>query len=480
MEARRVRHLIGGEWRGDSDSERRNPADPDDIVAVTSMGSSSESALAVDAAYGAQPEWAAMPPPSRGAVLSRASNILADRADEVARDLTREEGKTLTESRNEVQRAIDVLRYFGGEGWRSSGTTPPAGNASTLIYTKREPLGIAAIITPWNFPVAIPAWKMAPALVSGNAVVLKPSELASLAGQHLGSALVDAGLPPGVLNILHGRGPEVGQALVNDARVDAISFTGSRAVGERIHAAGASRMARVQLEMGGKNAIVVDESTDLRNAASIIAASAFGVTGQSCLAASRLIVPSGKGDELVARIGEEASSFQPGNGLRPGVKMGPIVSQDQLETVLGYIGIAKKEGGEIIFGSDSAEGLMLQPVVVRGVDRHHTLAQEEVFGPVLAVIESSDFDESVQIVNDTPYGLTAGLLTNSLRNAHRFAESVVAGVVKINQPTVGLDLNVPFGGIKASSTGTFREQGQTASEFYTWSKSVYIGYDSQG
>lgn len=477
METNKVQHLIGGESTGEPSLERWNPADPADLVSVTASGTAQDARDAVTAAAAAQPAWAATPPPARGAILDAASQILASRADSVARDLTREEGKVFGEARGEVQRAIDVLRYYGGEGWRLSGTTLPSSTADTMVYTRREPVGVAVVITPWNFPIAIPAWKSAPALISGNAVVLKPAELTPLTAHHLVRALTDAGLPDGVLNVVYGQGAEVGSSLVGDDRVAAVSFTGSTTVGREIHRTVSDRMGRIQLEMGGNNPIIVTEGADLALAAGVIAASAFSVTGQACTAASRVIAPPSVTGELIERLAEAAGGFAPGNGLHDGVRMGPVVSAPQLAQNLHYLGVAGSDGGEVVHGSGQPDGQFLGPVIVSGVQPDHTIAQEEVFGPVLSVLEVADFDEAIDLANNVSYGLAAGLCTNDLAKSQRFAERIQAGVVKINRPTVGLDLNVPFGGTKASSTGTFREQGAVATEFYTWEKSVYVGVD---
>ena len=472
-----VQHFIGGSWGGEPTLERRNPADPSEVVAVTAVGTQADVDAALDAAKEAQPGWEATPAPGRGAVLDRASQILASRADLVARDLTREEGKTLAEARGEVQRAVDVLRYYGGEGWRLFGQVIPSNTTGTLIYTKREPIGIAAIITPWNFPIAIPAWKMAPALVSGNAVVFKPATLTSLSGTHLVRALVEAGLPDGIVNVVHGPGAQVGFALIGDPRVGAVSFTGSVTVGKGIYATVSKRMGRVQLEMGGKNPIIVTAGANIQLAAKVVATSAFAVTGQACTAASRVIAPSSIVEEFVTALRAEMNRYRPGNGLDERVMMGPVVDVKQLEIDHRYVQVARDEGGEIVAGGDVFDGQFFSPTIVTRVRPEHTIAQEEVFGPVLAVLEVDDFDEAIDVANAVPFGLTAGICTNDLTMAHRFVDRIQAGVVKVNRPTVGLELNVPFGGVKESSTGTFREQGAGATDFYTWSKSVYMGFD---
>jgi aldehyde dehydrogenase (NAD+) len=475
-ETKKVSHLIGGEWVGELQRERRNPADPADVVAVVAGGDADDAAAAVSAAQEAQPAWAKLGAVARGQILLTAAELLAGRAEYVARDLTREEGKTLAESRGEIARAVGVLRYFGGEGWRLGGETLPSAVDGTLIYTRREPLGVVAAITPWNFPIAIPAWKLAPALVAGNTAVLKPAGITSLTASHLISALQDAGLPAGVLNLVHGSGGEVGEALVRDDRVAGVSFTGSVAVGRRIHELASARMARVQLEMGGKNPLVVLDDADPDQAARVAAAGAFALTGQACTATSRVLVTPRIASAFLEALRAQAERYTPGNGLVDGVLMGPVVSEAQLETDRLYLQVAVDEGGELVTGSYDGEGLFFRPAVISGVGRDDRLAQEEVFGPVVGLIEVADLDEAISIANDTDFGLAAGICTSNLSAAHRFAEEVQAGVVKVNRPTTGLDLNVPFGGVKASSTNTFREQGAVAVEFYSWTKAVYVGY----
>lgn len=477
MATKEIGHLIGGEWVGEPSVVRRNPARPDDVVAITADGDEKTVADAVTAAQAAQQAWASTPSTARGTILSDAAGILLSRSEEVARDLTREEGKTLGEARGETRRAVDVLRFFGGEGWRLGGAQLPSSVPNTFVYTKREPLGVVGVITPWNFPIAIPAWKIAPALVAGNAVVLKPAELTPVSVWHLARALTDAGLPAGVLNVVHGRGEVVGEELVGHPDVAAISFTGSVGVGGRIHERASARHARVQLEMGGKNPIVVLDDADPVTAARIVAAGGFGLTGQACTASSRVLCTPRSYDAFVDALSAEAARFVPGDGLSDGTVMGPVVSDEQLATDRRYLDVAAAEGGTVLVGGDEPAGLFQQPAVVVDVEPGHRIAREEVFGPVVAVLRVDDLDAAIDIANDVPFGLAAGIVTNDLRAAHRFADRVKAGVVKVNRPTTGLDLNVPFGGVKASSTNTFREQGSVAVDFWTWSKSVYMGVD---
>lgn len=471
-----VRNLIAGDWVGQPEVDRRNPADPSDVVSLTTKGDQGTVADAVAAGVDAQRSWGRLPGPERGRILLDAAQLLRAREDEIARDLTREEGKTWAESLGEVRRAADVLTFFGGEGWRMAGTLHPASAPDTHIYTRKEPLGVVAAITPWNFPIAIPTWKIAPALVAGNSVVLKPASLTPVSTQHLAKALIDAGLPAGVLSLVHGSGAVIGDAIVEHPDVAAVSFTGSTAVGLGIHAKTSARRARVQLEMGGKNAMVVLDDADPQKAAKVAALGGFSLTGQACTATSRLICTPGILDAVTEALVEEAKDFRPGNGLDQSIRMGPVVSESQLATDQEYLEIARQEGAEIVTGGEEPDGLLQPAAVVRGVNRSHRIAQEEVFGPVISVMPASDLDEALDISNDVQFGLTASIVTNDLGAAHHFLERAEAGVVKVNRPNSGLDLNVPFGGIKDSSSNTFREQGSGAVDFYTWVKSVYMGY----
>ena len=472
-----VQNLVGGEWTGDPHHERHNPADPAEVVALSPRSAADAAEEAVSAAVAAQPAWAAMPPPARGAILLDAADLLRQRQADVAEDLVREEGKTRTEAMGEVRRAIDVLRYFGSQGWLLGGESLPSSLPSTQVFTRHEPIGVAALITPWNFPIAIPAWKAAPALVSGNAVVLKPAELTPLSATHLARALVDAGLPAGVINVVHGRGSVVGDALARDKRVGALSFTGSTEVGLGLHQVLSERRARVQLEMGGKNAYLVLDDADVRSAAKVVAAGGFSLTGQACTATSRIYVTEGRHDEFVAALAAEARGVRLGNGLEDGTTMGPVVSEDQLAVDVAAVEKARAQGASVAAGGEEADGSYFAATVLTDVAHDSDVGRSEVFGPVVAVMRVGDYEEGLERVNDSQYGLTAGICTTSLRAAHDFAARAQVGVVKVNRPTTGLDLNVPFGGVKDSSSNTFREQGPHAVDFYTWGKTVYLGHE---
>jgi aldehyde dehydrogenase (NAD+) len=476
-EIKHAQNLIDGAWTGDVVTERRNPADAGQVVALAPSSGAADVDAAVGAAAAAQPGWAAMTPVARGAVLMDAADLLRQRHADIAADLVREEGKTLAEATGEVRRAIDVLRFFGAGGWRSTGETLPSVVPHTSVHTRAEPLGVVGLVTPWNFPIAIPAWKAAPALISGNAVVIKPAELTPLSVNHLAAALLDAGLPPGVLNVVHGEGAVAGEALVSHDGVSAVSFTGSTAVGRHLQEVVGRRRARVQLEMGGKNAYLVLDDADAEDAAAIVAAGAFGLTGQACTATSRVYVTPGIRDTFVKLLRERAAAVRTGDGLDPGTTMGPVVSRAQLAKDLDAIAAAAGAGYETGEELGDPDGQHLRPVVFSGVPHEAPVARDEVFGPVVAVVDVPDYEHGLALVNDSAYGLTAGVCTRDLGTAHDFAARAQVGVVKVNRPTTGLDLNVPFGGVRDSSTNTFREQGARAVDFYTWSKSIYVGHD---
>ncbi len=469
-----VRHFVAGTWTGEPSRPRLNPARPGDLVSLSAVTDPALVDKAVTAAVRAQPGWAAVALPERGRILLRAASILEGRAERIAAQLTREEGKTIREATGEVRRAASILQFFGAEGWRIGGHTFPSGTADDLIYTRREPMGVVVAITPWNFPIAIPAWKIAPALIAGNAVILKPAGMTPATAASLVEALDDAGLPPGVLTLLLGPGAEIGDQLVDDNRISAISFTGSLAVGARLYERAAPRRTRVQLEMGGKNALVVLADADPAEAARIAAAGGFGLTGQACTATSRVICDRHVLPAFIDAFEAERQRFTPGDGLDPEVRMGPVVSAEQLAIDQTYLDLAHHEGVGVLSTARAREGLFQPPVILTGVGVGDRLAQEEIFGPIVAVIAVSGLSDAIAAVNASRFGLTAGIVTADLGAAQRFARQVRVGVVKVNQPTSGVELNVPFGGVGDSSTNTFREQGSSAIEFYTWSKTVYV------
>lgn len=475
------KNLIDGEWVDSSDGktfENRNPAKMDDVLGTFPLATASDVTLAIDAANAALPAWANLPGPARGAILDKVSRILEAKTDEIASILTREEGKTLTEAKGEVMRARDIFRYYAGEGWRAGGAVLPSNTGGELLYTRREPLGVVALVTPWNFPIAIPAWKMAPALAYGNTVVFKPASFTPQTALLLMEALVEAGLPKGVVNFVTGSGRTVGDTLVGSPKVHGVSFTGSVSVGMGIYEKAMKNLTRVQLEMGGKNPTIVLKDANIDTAVKMTVAGGFGLTGQACTATSRVIVEEAIADEYAKAMVAAARSLKVGNGLEAGIQMGPAVSQDQLQTDLDYIGIGQKEGAKLLTGGSQAAdgGYYVQPTVFDHVEAQMRIAQEEIFGPVISILRASDFEDALAKANGIGFGLSAAVITNDLQKAFQFANRIDAGVVKINEPTTGLALQAPFGGFKHSSANTFKEQGQAAIEFYTRTKTIYVGH----
>lgn len=474
-------NLIAGSWNAMPDREffeNRNPADHDDIVGLLPQATVEDTREAIAAARSALPGWSNMPAAARGAILEKTSQILSVRMDEIARILTREEGKTLAEAKGEVTRARDIFRYYAGEGWRYGGQVLPGSSDRELLYTRRESLGVVSIITPWNFPIAIPAWKIAPALIYGNTVVFKPAEDAPLTGLMLVEALVEAGLPAGVLNYLTGDGALIGTEMVSNAGVNGISFTGSHNVGSQIYGHAIKNMTRVQLEMGGKNGLVILKDADLNLAVDLTLKGGFGLTGQACTATSRVIVEEEIADEFAAALTSAAKNLVTGNGLKAGIQMGPAVNRSQLEIDQSYMDLGKTEGAKLLLGGsvDDREGYYAQATIFDHVQPEMRIAQEEIFGPVVSIIRARDLDDAIEKTNRINFGLSAGVVTRNLTHAFAFANRVEAGVVKINEPTTGLALNAPFGGFKQSSANTFKEMGQAAMDFYTRTKTIYVDH----
>ncbi|MGH2500020.1 MAG: aldehyde dehydrogenase family protein, partial [Candidatus Limnocylindria bacterium] len=423
-------------------------------------------------------EWRATPAPRRGDIVRLAADHMERRRDDLARLLTLEEGKVLAESVAEVDRAIANVRFAAGQGTRLTGETIPSAQPDTFIYTTREPLGVVACITPWNFPIAIPAWKVAPALVAGNAVVLKPATLTPLCAAQVVQCFVDAGLPAGVLNLVLGQGEALSRALLDDERVRAVSFTGSSAVGRALYAQAARRLCKVQLEMGGKNAVIVLADADLEKAAESVASGAFGATGQRCTATSRAVVARSLVGDFLELLDAKAGSWRPGDGLQDGVRMGPIVDETQLAKVRARIEEGKREGATVVRdGSEPglAGGYFVAPTIFADVDPRMTVAQEEIFGPVVSVIPADDLDAALAAANAVGYGLSSSIYTRDLRAAFRYAAESEAGMLHVNLPTLGGEAHVPFGGVKDSGFGD-RECGSAAFDFFSEQKIVYLGY----
>ncbi|NHN60725.1 MULTISPECIES: aldehyde dehydrogenase family protein [Halorussus] len=477
------KNYVNGEWveseTGDT-VEVENPADPSEVVASYQQSGEADATEAVEAAAAARDEWAATPGPERGRILRRAGNRLADRKEELTEQLVAEEGKAYAEASGEVQRAIDIFHYFAGKAADLGGTVKGPSTRDQNLYTVKEPVGVAALITPWNYPIAIPAWKLAPALAAGNTVVLKPASAAPGPAVELAKALDEAGLPDGALNVVTGPGSTVGTEFIEHDAVDAVSFTGSSEVGQMVYDQATDAGKRVQTELGGKNPTVVSASADPAEAADIVASGGFGTTGQSCTACSRAVVHEDVYDEFVDELVDRAESVDIGPGLDH--EMGPQVSADELESTLDYIEIAQDEGATLAAGggtpesAETEQGYFVEPTVFTDVDNDMRIAQEEVFGPVVAVIEVSDFDEGLDVANDVDYGLSASVVTDDHTEANRFVDEIEAGVAKVNAKTTGLELHVPFGGFKQSSSETWREQGDEGLEFYTIEKTVYDSY----
>jgi len=482
---RKYLNFIGGEWvpaRSGKTYQNNNPADRREIVAEYASAAREDAQDAIAAATKAFSGWAGNSSVARGRILSKASQILESRKAELAEVLTREEGTTLVESTGEVQRAIDIFRFFGGASYTIGGQTIPHDLPNNLLYTMRQPLGVVGLITPWNFPIAIPAWKMAPALVVGNSVVIKPASQAPALTLELAKALAEAGLPKGVLNVVVGDGRAVGGELAVNSGVVALSFTGSYPIGQQIYKQLAERMARAQMEMGGKNPTIVLADADLDLAATLVAKAGFGLTGQACTATSRVIVENSVAAQFTEKLVAKARALKIGNGMAAGIEMGPAVNEQELEGNLGYIKVAQKEGARLVYGGDRltdgdlAHGWFMQPAVLTEVKPAHRIAREEVFGPVVAVIGVENFDEALSVANGLDVGLSASIVTRDIRKAMLYSERIEAGVVKINQISTGLALQAPFGGVKKSSTDSFKEQGATAIDFYSRVKTVYLDY----
>ena len=470
-------NFIGGEWvpadSGET-SELVNPSNPSEVLGTTPKSGVEETSRAIEAAAVALPGWKATLPAARGAILMETANILESREDELARLMALEAGKPMKEARQEVGRAASIFRYYGSEGWRMNGIAPPSARPGVTISSAREPLGVVALITPWNFPLAIPSWKLAPALICGNTIVVKPAANAALNAAALVRILAEAGLPDGVLNMVMGPGGSVGDALVTDPRVKGLSFTGSTAVGLGIQGRAVGK--KVQLEMGGKNPFLVMEDADLSDAAAKVSFGAFGYSGEKCTASSRAIVVEEVYDQFLDELKSATEAMKVGDPLDEDTDIGPVVNKSQYYSILEALETAHGQGRVVLEGGATGsedEGYFIAPAIVADVDNKCETAQEEIFGPVLAVIRARDFDDAVELANDTRFGLTASIATKSLRYAHEFAARSHTGLVNVNLPTAGLEFQVPFGGNKESGVGG-REQGPAALDFYSAWKTVSI------
>ena len=478
------RNYIAGQWvesKSGKTFPNTNPANTTEIVGHFQASGAEDTLEACEAAAKAQAAWSATPAPRRGEYLFKAAELLESRLAKVSEEMTREEGKTLPEAKGEVKRAINILRYFGGEGARQFSYQIPSERDNVFCYTLRKPLGTVALITPWNFPSAIPAWKMAPALVAGNTVVIKPASLAPLSAYRIVEALHDAGIPAGVLNYVTGAGGTVGNTLIEHPAVRAVSFTGSCEVGNALYEKVTRRKVRVQLEMGGKNPTVVLKDADLDFAADVLVNGAFFSTGQKCTACSRAIIEKSIYEPLLEKLVAKTRKLKVGNGLEPGVDIGPAVDASQLETDLKYIEIAKNEGATLVCGGKRLtggiydRGYFLEPTLFTGVTPEMRIAQEEVFGPVLGLMVASDFEDAMRLANGVRFGLSASIVSRDLTRVYQFINRIEAGLITVNLPTAGVEYQLPFGGTKESSFG-MREQGPAALDFYTETRTVYMKY----
>ena len=477
-------NFIGGEWIKSSASKSApnvNPANTDDVIGDIPLATREEARRAVEAAAEAFAKWRSTPAPTRGRIVAQAARLLEKNKEELAQTLTREEGKTIAESRGELQRSINVAEFCAGESRRLTGETIPSELPLNFAYTIKQPLGVVACVTPWNFPVAIPVWKIAPALVAGNSVVFKPATLTPATATRIVELFEEAGIPPGVLNLILGSGSEAGEEIINHPAVKAVSFTGSNGVGIRLYEQASRRGAKVQCEMGGKNPVIVLEDCDIDLAVESTVQGAFGSTGQRCTATSRAVVVNQIADEFVQRIAKRAQSMRIGAGVDPQTEMGPSVDENQFKTVLRYIDVGREDGatmvcgGERVTGDGFDKGYFVQPTLFDHVTPDMRIAREEIFGPVLSVLRVKDFDEAMQVANDSEFGLSSSIFTNDASRIFRFVDDIETGMTHINSPTTGGEAHVPFGGIKGTGIGD-REQGSTALDFYTDLKVVYVDY----
>ncbi|MCQ9617748.1 aldehyde dehydrogenase family protein [Paenalcaligenes niemegkensis] len=476
------KNYIDGQWVSSVSgrtSQNINPADNADSVGSFQESTADDARAAVEAAQRAFHQWRATPISKRAQVLEAAADYLEANADVIAEGLTREEGKGRGQSKGEVLRSAQTLRFYAVEGQTYTGETFPQDDPDMLVYTHREPLGVVTVIAPWNFPISIPARKIAPALIMGNTVVFKPSSDTPLTGYYLAKAFAEAGVPAGVLNFITGRASAVGPVLTESPEVRAISFTGSTAAGEKI--AKAARMStRTQMELGGKNPLIVMEDADIDLAVKLVVQGGFALSGQACTGTSRVLVHQAIKKDFTAKLIEKVKTLTVGNGLNGNFDLGPIATESQMQSILDYVAVGKSEathlyGGERLTDGDLAKGFYVQPAVFDDVTQEMRIAREEIFGPVIALIEIDSYEDALAKANDTEYGLAASIVTENSNYAHRFATDIEAGTVKINRTTTGNLVNAPFGGLKQSSTSTFRESGRTGLEFYTQIKTVYRG-----
>lgn len=474
-------NYINGKWQAGSSDETLESINPANREIVGYVQSSTKEDLneVVQAAKQAQKAWKQLSGPERGNLLFKAAEILEKNLDEVAETMTREMGKTLPEAKGETARGVAILRYYAGEGMRKMGDLIPASDGGALQFSKRVPLGVVGAITPWNFPVAIPIWKVAPALIYGNTVVLKPATEAAVTATKVVECFHQAGFPKGVINLITGKGSVIGQGLAEHPDVAAVTFTGSNSVGKQIGQIAAARGSKFQLEMGGKNPIIIANDADIEQAVAAVLSGGLKSTGQKCTCSSRVIVQNGVYSQFKEKLLAEVEKIKVGNGLDPDTWMGPCASEDQYNTVKYYIQKGIEEGAEILIGGDSPEseelkeGFYVNPTVFDNVTSKMTIAQEEIFGPVLALMRVETIEEAIEVANDVEFGLSASIFTKDIGKMLTFIDDIDAGLVRVNYETAGVELQAPFGGMKASSSHS-REQGEAAKEFFTTTKTVFI------
>jgi acyl-CoA reductase-like NAD-dependent aldehyde dehydrogenase len=484
--AKAFKNFIGGEWVDASSGETFETKSPatGETLGVFPRSSADDVDRAVEAAKAAYEEWRLTPAPKRGEILFRFGQLLADHKDEVADLMAHEMGKVLPEAAGDVQEAIDMSFYMGGEGRRLFGQTTPSELRDKFNMSVRQPIGVVGVITPWNFPIAIPSWKIAPALVCGNTVVFKPATDTPLLGERFVELVAEAGVPAGVINVVHGGGGEVGDRLVRHPDVPVITLTGSRDTGVAVLKSGADNLKHVHLELGGKNAIIVLEDADLDLAVEGIVWSAFGTSGQRCTAASRVIVQKGVYDDLQSRLVTAAEKLRLGPGWEEGVDVGPVINQGALEKIDSYTQIGKDEGaklltgGEVASGNGLGEGFFYRPTIFGDVDPQMRVAQEEIFGPTTALIPVADVDDAIRVSNGIEFGLSSSIFTRDVNTAFRAMRDLEAGITYINAGTIGAEVHLPFGGVKGTGNG-HREAGQAALDVFTEWKSIYVDYSGK-
>jgi len=482
--AKKFQNFIDGKWvdaQSGNTFENRNPARWDEVVGVFPKSGKEDVDCAVKCARKAFEQWRLVPAPKRGDIMRKVGDLMVARKEDLAKQMTREMGKVLTETRGDVQEGIDTAYYASSEGRRLFGHTVPSELPNKFNMAMRVPIGVAGVVTPWNFPMAIPTWKIFPALLCGNSVVFKPASDTPATATSLVEILLEAGVPEGVINLVHGGGGEVGMAIVGHPDVDLVSFTGSTVVGKKIAEVGAQTLKRVSLELGGKNAQIVMNDANLDLALEGVLWGAFGTTGQRCTATSRLILQDGVHDKFVDMLVNRVKKLKLGDGLVDGVDVGPCVNEGQRQTVAGYVKVGLEQGAKIAIGGKIAadgalaKGWFYEPTVFIDVKPEHRIAKEEIFGPVLSVVRVKTLDEAITVLNDTIYGLSSSIYTNDVNGAFRAMRDIKAGITYINAPTIGAEAHMPFGGVKQTGNG-HREGGWTVYEFFSEWKTVYVDY----